>query len=206
MKTSSRLRKLLRENREKPIVSFIYRNLKIREKKRLLKLHPPKAFVDIKAGEQIFYDEAERVQLVNRHIQGMTLDVGSKYGLVTRGKDAVAYDIDRDYLRLNVHRDKVLGDALSLPFVENSFATVVATEILEHLERPEIAVKEIQRVLRHDGRVVMTVPNRYNFFFEPTHLNFFTEKKVCRLFRDFEVVTCKAISTGHIFGVFKAIK
>lgn len=202
----SRLRKLLRENRERPIISFFYRHLKTREKKKLLKLHPPKVVVDIKGTEEIYHEDVERLQLVNQYIEGETLDVGSKYGLVTKEKEAVAFDIVRGYLRVNVHGDKVLGDACNLPFVDSSFATVVATEILEHLEQPEIAVKEIKRVLKDDGRIVISVPNRYNFFSEPTHLHFFTERKVCSLFEDFEVVVCKAISTGHIFGVFKVMK
>jgi SAM-dependent methyltransferase len=202
----SKIRKFLRENRDKPIVSFFYRHLKIYEKRRLLKACPPEVIVNIKATEEIYHKDVERLQMVNDYIQGETLDVGSKYGLVTKGKDVVAFDIVKDYLRLNVHNNKVLGDACNLPFVDKGFTTVVATEILEHLEHPEIAIKEIRRVLKKPGRAVITVPNRYNFFSENTHLHYFTERKVCHLFKDFEVMVCKAISTGHIFGVFKAIE
>jgi len=201
-----KIRKFMRENREKPIVSFVYRHLKTYEKRRLLKAHPPEVIVNIKSTEGIYHKDVERLQLVNNYIQGETLDIGSKYGLVTKGKDVVALDMIKDYLRLNVHNQKVLGDACNLPFVDKSFTTIVATEILEHLEHPEIAVKEARRVLKENGRVIISVPNRYNFFSEITHLHFFTERKVCRLFKDFDVVVCRAISTGHIFGVFKVIK
>lgn len=202
----SKLRKMLRENRDRPIISFVYRNLKLYEKKRLLKTNPPKEIVNLKSTENIYHEDVERLQLVNDYIQGKTLDVGSKFGLVTKGKEIVALDIVKDHLRLNVHSDRILADARRLPFVENSFSTVVATEILEHLDHPENAVREARRVLKKDGRVVISVPNRFNYFSEPTHIHYFTETKVCKLFRDFQVVICKPISTGHIFGVFQAIK
>jgi SAM-dependent methyltransferase len=174
----SRIRKFLRENREKPIINFIYRHLKIREKKKFLRMHPPTVVVDVKGTQELYRRDAEWLQLINNYILGKTLDVGSKYGLVTKEKDVVALDIAKDFLRLNVHKDKVLADACNLPFVDKSFETIVATEILEHLEYPRKAVEEIRRVLKNEGRAVMSVPNRYNVFSEPTHLHYFTERKV----------------------------
>lgn len=202
----SKIRKFMRENREKPIINFFYRNLKIREKKRLLRMQPPAVVVDVKGTQELYRRHAEWLQCINNYIIGKTLDVGSKYGLVTKEKDVVALDIVKDYLRLNVHKNKVLADACNLPFVDESFETVVATEILEHLEHPKKTVAEIRRVLKDGGRAVMSVPHRYYSFSQPTHLHYFTERKVCRLFKGFNVVVCKIIPTGHIFGVFKVIK
>jgi hypothetical protein len=127
----SKIRKFLRENREKPIINFVYRNLKIREKKKLLQLNPPAVVVDVKGTQELYRRDAEWLQLINNSILGKTLDVGSKYGLVTSEKDVVALDIVKDYLLLNVHKDKVLADACNLPLIGESFETVVATEILE---------------------------------------------------------------------------
>lgn len=202
----SKIRKFLRENREKPIISFLYRHLKIHEKKRQLRNNPPKEFVDIEGTEEIYSREVERIRLIREFISGKTLDIGSKLGFVTKGNDVVAFDIVKDFLRYNVHNDKVLGDANNLPFIDKVFTTVVASEILEHLESPEKAVKEIMRVLKNNGRAIDSVPDRYNSFSQTTHIQYFTERKVCRLFRDFGVEVCRAISTGHIFGVFRAIE
>jgi SAM-dependent methyltransferase len=46
-----------------------------------------------------------------------------------------------------------------LPFDAESFDVVLATEVFEHLFRPDEACREIHRVLRPRGCLVITVPN-----------------------------------------------
>jgi SAM-dependent methyltransferase len=52
-----------------------------------------------------------------------------------------------------------LGDAL--PFRDATFDTVLLSDVLEHLPRPERAVGEIFRVLRPGGVLMMNVPFLY---------------------------------------------
>jgi SAM-dependent methyltransferase len=53
----------------------------------------------------------------------------------------------------------VNGDALHLPFVDDSFDVIVASEVLEHLWATEWAMSELVRVLRPGGRIAVTVPS-----------------------------------------------
>jgi SAM-dependent methyltransferase len=54
---------------------------------------------------------------------------------------------------LNVEREP-------LPFADESFDVVLFTEVLEHLlHDPSFALKEINRVLKYGGRVVVSTPN-----------------------------------------------
>ena len=46
-----------------------------------------------------------------------------------------------------------------LPFEGGTFDTVVCSEILEHIFRPDLLLREIYRVLKPGGRVILTVPN-----------------------------------------------
>jgi ubiquinone/menaquinone biosynthesis C-methylase UbiE len=118
----------------------------------------------------------------------------------------VALDIAKEYLNANVHTVKILADASNLPLVNESFTTVVATEILEHLEHPDRAIKEIKRVLKKDGQAIISVPDRYASFSQVEHIQFFSQRKIIHLFKDFTVNACEILSTGQIFCVFKVIK
>jgi len=52
----------------------------------------------------------------------------------------------------------VQADALHLPFANESFDAVIASEVLEHIRQDDRAFAEIGRVLKPGGRVAVTVP------------------------------------------------
>lgn len=107
------------------------------------------------------------------------LDLGCGAGrhafeLYRRGADVVA--LDRDEVELDGVRrmfgameaagepplgataSTVRGDVLALPFPDASFDAVIAAEVLEHIPDDEIAMAEIARVLKPNGRLAVTVP------------------------------------------------
>jgi len=49
----------------------------------------------------------------------------------------------------------------TLPFAENSFDIVTMLAVLEHLDRPREICREIVRVLKPGGRLVLTVPGKW---------------------------------------------
>ncbi len=52
----------------------------------------------------------------------------------------------------------IRADALHLPFKDESFDVLVASEILEHVEQVPAFLKELYRVLKPAGRLIMTTP------------------------------------------------
>ncbi|MEM0385482.1 MAG: class I SAM-dependent methyltransferase [Nitrososphaeria archaeon] len=65
-------------------------------------------------------------------------------------------------VRLDIKRTKavnIVADAHFLPFKDQSFSEIICTEVLEHLESPIKALKEMRRVLKNNGVIVVTVPN-----------------------------------------------
>jgi SAM-dependent methyltransferase len=58
----------------------------------------------------------------------------------------------------------VKGVGEQLPFRDDSFKVVVSEDSLEHLPDPSIAVREVRRVITHDGTFVIWVP-----FLHPFH-------------------------------------
>ena len=55
----------------------------------------------------------------------------------------------------------VLARAEALPFRDNSFDTVVCTEVLEHTQDPFRAIRELSRLLTRDGHLLLSVPFLY---------------------------------------------
>ncbi len=53
----------------------------------------------------------------------------------------------------------VRGDALKLPFRDNSFDRIIASEVLEHLADDVGAIAELTRVLKPGGIIAITVPS-----------------------------------------------
>lgn len=56
------------------------------------------------------------------------------------------------------HTARIRGDATKLPFPDESFDLVVALDVLEHLDDDASAARELRRVLRPGGVVVIFVP------------------------------------------------
>lgn len=114
----------------------------------------------------------------SRGAQGTrVLDIGCGHGALSltlaesAGFDVVAMDVLEARVRSvrsrKATRDPeaaarvriVRADAESLPFQNESFDAVAATEVLEHLDEPGRMLSEARRVLRPGGRFFMTTPN-----------------------------------------------
>ena len=101
------------------------------------------------------------------------VDVGCGAGAFSKalacGKRLViALDIEEEPLREieNSHIERVCADAHHLPLKEGSVDCVLILSLLEHLENPEKCMKELYRVLRHDGTAIIQLPN-LQYPFEP---------------------------------------
>ena len=55
-----------------------------------------------------------------------------------------------------------IGELLPLP--DNSFDAILLSEVIEHLEAPQISIREATRVLRPGGRLLVTTPNYRSFW------------------------------------------
>ena len=63
-----------------------------------------------------------------------------------------------DYERRLDDENIVVLDAQNLPFTDNSFNCILLTEVLEHLPEPDRCISEISRVMRDNGKLILTVP------------------------------------------------
>jgi ubiquinone/menaquinone biosynthesis C-methylase UbiE len=52
----------------------------------------------------------------------------------------------------------------SLPFPDSTFDCILLSEVIEHLEEPQISIREAVRVLCPGGRLLITTPNYRSFW------------------------------------------
>jgi len=73
----------------------------------------------------------------------------------------------------------VVGDLERLPFTPCSFDVAVCFEVIEHVDRRELALDELRRVLRPGGVLIMSSPNR-NVYLpgNPHHVHEYTPSEL----------------------------
>jgi len=126
---------------------------------------------------------------------------------------AIGMDINQNVLKYARNRslpntEYIRADAQYLPIKTASVDKIICAEIIEHLISPQNLVNEIIRVLKKDGSVVITTPNRrsiwkiYEFFWDKfgkgrdygtTHLYFYSESSLKSCFKDFSACVTRTI-------------
>ncbi|HEX8207446.1 MAG TPA: class I SAM-dependent methyltransferase [Solirubrobacteraceae bacterium] len=87
----------------------------------------------------------------------MLADAGAAH---VTGVDRAASVLESVQAGLPDNAELVTGDLRALPFADRSFDLVVCFEVIEHLEDPDAALRELERVVAADGVVVVSSPNR----------------------------------------------
>ena len=79
-----------------------------------------------------------------------------------------------------------IEDAQDLSFADASFGTAFMFEILEHLPRPQHAIREAHRVLEDDGLLALSVPFDHQLHAFPVDYWRFTPSGIALLLEPFE--------------------
>jgi ubiquinone/menaquinone biosynthesis C-methylase UbiE len=128
---------------------------------------------------------------------GAFLELAASQGLEVSGLEISASRVSRAnrFLRSkNISVEVAVGDVNKIPFANGALDAVVASEVIEHTLDPHRALKELARVTKPGGTVLITVPYRENLTFEQCvhcgkftpkagHLHSFDEAKSKKLFQ-----------------------
>lgn len=98
--------------------------------------------------------------------EGLILDVGCGVGqvvamLIEKGYKAIGIEVSES----SVRKAQQLGlpcylyDGYKIPYPDNQFDRVGAFNVLEHVEEPEAFIFELVRVLKPEGKLVLSSPN-----------------------------------------------
>jgi ubiquinone/menaquinone biosynthesis C-methylase UbiE len=147
------------------------------------------------SSRDLYLQHVGRYLFAKPLVDGKTvLDVacGAGYGsqiLSHLAKRVVGADIDRQAIEhcrsrySGTNLSFVQMDGCHLAFSPSSFDAVVSFETLEHLENPEVFLKELNRVLKVDGQLIISTPNKELFSLytknkkNPFHYREFTQSK-----------------------------
>ncbi|MDE6873991.1 MAG: class I SAM-dependent methyltransferase [Lachnospiraceae bacterium] len=69
----------------------------------------------------------------------------------------------------DTHRIDIVSDITDIPVQDGEFDAVLCSEVLEHVPHPELAVKELARVTKQGGTLLLTAPFNSLTHFAPYH-------------------------------------
>lgn len=134
--------------------------------------------LDVGGGERFQKDLARHRELF-RHSDYKTLDVELRY------------------------RPDIQASIYQIPLPPSSVGAIICKSVLEHLERPEEGVREMHRILKPGGKILVSVPFIYPYHARvDVYKDFyrFSEDALRYLFREF-----KSVEVRKVGGYFRAL-
>lgn len=136
---------------------------------------------------------------------GTILDIGCGKAWVAQNCCSMAkHVVSMDISLTNVEKARkkytfenhsgVVADSLKLPFKENSFDYIIASEIIEHVVYPDVFVQGLLKILKPGGKLLVTTPYKEKLQYSlcihcnnltprHAHIHSFDEKKLENLYK-----------------------
>lgn len=142
---------------------------------------------------EIWYEHYHRYTMALSWVEGLNvLDAacGEGYGsylLSTKAKHVTGVDIAKEaIIHATKHYQKdniefVESDVITMDFDDNTFDAVVSFETLEHLGQQEQLISEFKRVLKPDGILIISTPDKKEY---SDKMDFDNEFHVKELYRN----------------------
>ena len=84
-----------------------------------------------------------------------------------------------------------------LPLDDNSVDHIISNSVIEHINNPEVFLKEVKRILKNDGNFILVTPNfKYgydDFYDDPTHVKPYTDTSIQKLLEMFKFKKVKVL-------------
>lgn len=113
----------------------------------------------------------------------------------------------------NKYHYGITADSFSLPFKNESFSCVIASEIIEHVVDPQKFITELFRVVKKDGQLIITTPYKEKIRYylcvhcnkmtpANAHLHSFDENKLKSLYQKGDLCSFKWSAFGNKYLIF----
>lgn len=165
-----------------------------------------------------------RTNLILKHIKPnrniRILDAGCGPGLYTtylalKGYNVIGIDIDRNKIDIarkinkNTNCDSkfLQGDLNKLPFKKEEFDLILCSDVIEHIKKDVQTIKELNRVLRNGGRLILssTGNNKFTKKFKNEFMHEragYNKNDILNLTKSTDLKLIKSLPCLSIFGKF----
>lgn len=143
--------------------------------------------------------EREFERTFPKYLRGRLVDIGCG----KKPYEALAKPFVTEHIGVDEERGRhghlgvdVFGGAYAIPFANEYFDSALCSAVLEHLEEPELALRECYRVLRPGAHAIFTVPLFWHVHEEPRDFYRYTRYGLSYLLEKvgFEVVEMVPLS------------
>ena len=139
------------------------------------------------------------LECAKAHLRGRLLDIGcgsKPYRDLLAPFVEEHVGVDHPGTLHDRSRVDIVSGCYSIPVEDQSFDSALCTAVLEHVEEPELALRECHRALKESGVAIYTVPFIWHLHEEPRDFYRFTKYSLRYLFEKtgFEIVELRALS------------
>lgn len=135
----------------------------------------------------------------------LALDLGCRDGHWSNQLEALGYEVMAADISPVYGKAIIVNANKNLGFQDGTFDLIWCSEVVEHLENPVFSLEEMRRVLKPDGKLILTTPNSKFWLFRlfdlfkvsienlqnPEHKHFFSYSRIKNL-----------LPESKIFGFF----
>jgi SAM-dependent methyltransferase len=103
----------------------------------------------------------DNIKKYSPEISGHVLDVGcgkKPYRKLFRVNEYIGMDIENPGHDHSNEDIDIYYDGKTFPFIAEKFDAVITSEVFEHVFDPDLFLREIHRVLKTEGKLLLTVP------------------------------------------------
>jgi 2-polyprenyl-3-methyl-5-hydroxy-6-metoxy-1,4-benzoquinol methylase len=168
-----------------------------------------------------------RLDVIEKHVKkGRILDVGCATGFFLelakkRGWEVYGTDLSKfacNYAKKSGLKNIYCTELEKARFKDNMFDAVVIFDVIEHLPDPKKTLKEVRRILKHNGMVAITTPNIGSSVAKilgkrweevrrvREHIYFFSTRTLSKMLETLGFRAVKTESAGRYFSFNAAIR
>lgn len=134
----------------------------------------------------------------SKEMSGKILDVGcgqKPYKTLFKYDSYIGMDVEQSGHSHQYEEIDIFYDGKTFPFDDNSFDCVITSQVFEHVFTPDLFIKEIYRVLKPGGKLLLTVPFVWDEHEQPYDYARYSSFGLAYILKENDIIINKHIKT-----------